>query len=79
MLQPYNVVILFLACLALAVQGAYVFDTIWKILIAFPVTMLAAQIGIMLFRRLFDDLFRRLLIGLMFLSGIILLARELIQ
>ena len=78
-LQPYNVVILFLACLALAIQGAYSPDTIWKILVAFPVTMLAAQIGIMLFRRLSDDLFRRLLIGLMLLSGVILLARELIQ
>ena len=39
--------------------------------------MIAAQLGIAIFKRLSDDQFRRMLIGLTFVSGTILLVREL--
>jgi uncharacterized membrane protein YfcA len=43
-----------------------------------PVTMVFAQIGITIFKRLNDDQFRRLIIALMFVSGLILMLRELL-
>ncbi len=60
-----------------AIKGAYVWDTLILIALALPVTMISAQIGIGLFKRLDDDQFRRLIIGMMFLSGIILMLRAL--
>lgn len=75
-LQPYNVVVLGLTALLFAFQGAYGWETLKLIAIALPSTMIAAQIGIFVFKKLNDDQFRRLIIGMMFLSGIVLLARE---
>ena len=77
-LQPYNVAVLALSALMLALSGAYDRTTLITMAIALPTTMVAAQIGIRTFRRLNDSQFRRLLIGLMFLSGIVLLIRELL-
>jgi len=48
------------------------------IAIALPVTLVFAQIGIAIFKRLTDDQFRRLVIALMFVSGVVLMMRELI-
>jgi uncharacterized membrane protein YfcA len=77
-LQPFNVIILAVTTALLAVRGAYDATTLLFIAVAVPSTMIAAQIGIAVFKRLPDDLFRRLLIGMCFLSGVILMARELI-
>ena len=38
--------------------------------------MIFAQIGISVFKRLTDDQFRRLLIAMMLVSGLVLMARE---
>jgi uncharacterized membrane protein YfcA len=77
-LQPFNVVVLALACLMFAVNGAYSWDTLILIGLALPATMVFAQIGISLFKRLDDDQFRRLIIAMMFLSGLVLMLRTLI-
>ena len=77
-LQPFNVVVLLLTAILLAIQGAYTRDTLLGIAIALPVTLVFAQIGIAVFQRLTDTAFRRLLIGMTFVSGTILLLRELI-
>lgn len=76
-LQPYNVIVLGLAALGLAIDGAFDREVLITIAIAFPATMIAAQIGLWLFGRLTDLQFRRLLIALMMVSGCVLLAREL--
>lgn len=76
-LQPYNVVILGLTMVTFALTGIYDADLLKLIAIALPVTMVFAQIGITLFKRLSDNQFRRLIIGLMFVSGFILMARQL--
>ncbi len=76
-LQPFNVAVLAFALIMFAIKGAYVWDTLILIALALPVTMISAQIGIGLFKRLDDDQFRRLIIGMMFLSGIILMLRAL--
>lgn len=76
-LQPFNVAVLGLTIGALALRGAYDREALLAIAVALPVTMAAAQIGILLFKRLADDQFRRLLIGMMLVSGIALALREL--
>jgi len=75
-LQPYNVAILGISAVLFAFKGIYTIETLTYIAIATPLTMIFAQIGITTFKRLSDTGFRRLLIGLMFLSGIILMLRE---
>lgn len=77
LLQPYNTIILGIAAILLALDGVYAGQTLTSVLIALPVTLIAAQVGIRTFRLLTDMQFRRLLIALMFLSGILLIAREL--
>lgn len=77
-LQPYNAIVLGLAMMMFAFKGLYTWDSVRLILIALPVTMLSAQIGIMVFKRLTDDQFRRLIIVMMFVSGVVLLGRELL-
>lgn len=76
LLQPYNVVILGLSAALLAIQSIYDRDVLLSIAVALPVTMISAQIGITVFKRLNDAQFRRLLIFLMFVSGLTLLVRS---
>ncbi len=76
-LQPFNVTVLTLAMALFALQGAYDTRALLRIAMALPITMVFAQLGIMVFKRLSDGQFRRLLIAMMFLSGLILLIREL--
>ncbi|WP_282026514.1 sulfite exporter TauE/SafE family protein [Limimaricola cinnabarinus] len=77
-LQPFNVIILFLTAALLAFRGVYAQQTLIYLAVALPITMLSAQAGIYVFRHISDLQFRRLLIGMMFLSGILLSARELL-
>ena len=77
-LQPYNIIILGLAALMFLLRGNYTWDVVKQILLALPVTLLFAQIGLTVFKRLNDNQFRRLLITLMFVSGAILLAKAFI-
>ena len=77
-LQPYNVVVLGLSAALLALRGAYTAETLWFALIAVPTALISAEIGITVFKRIPDAAFQRLLIVLCFVSGLILLARELL-
>ncbi|MFA3920646.1 sulfite exporter TauE/SafE family protein [Ruegeria hyattellae] len=76
-LQPFNVCVLTLSAGLLALRGAYTPETLRFAMIAIPVALASAQIGIAIFKRVPDVTFQRLLIGLCFVSGIILLIREL--
>jgi len=75
-LQPFNVVVLGLALLAFAAKGAYTWDVIKLIAIVLPATMISAQIGITVFKRLNDNQFRRVIIVQMLVSGIVLMLSE---
>jgi len=77
-LQPYNITILALALAAFFFNGNYTWDVVKQILLALPVTLVFAQIGIAVYKRLSDDQFRQLLISTMFLAGSILLIKELV-
>jgi len=74
-LQPYNITILGLAALMFLLRGNYTWELVKQILLALPITLLFAQMGLIVFKRLNDDQFRRLLISLMFVSGAILLTK----
>lgn len=75
-LQPYNVGILGGAMLLFALQGLYDRETLLLVALALPGTVIGAQFGITLFHRLSDTQFRRLLIMVMFASGLALALRE---
>ena len=75
-LQPFNVIVLGVTALVFAINGTYTGQTLTYIVVALPVTMIFAQIGISVFKRLTDDQFRRLLIAMMLVSGLVLMARE---
>lgn len=75
-LQPFNVVVLALTALLFLMNGLYTSETLVLMAIALPVTMIGAQLGLSVFRRLGDEQFRVLLIVLMFTSGAILGLRE---
>lgn len=74
-LQPYNVTVLGISAAALGVGGVYDREALIRIAIAFPATMVASQVGIWAFRRLTDAQFRWLVVGLMFVSGAVLMGR----
>ncbi|WP_299628127.1 sulfite exporter TauE/SafE family protein [uncultured Tateyamaria sp.] len=76
-LQPFNVAILSTTVCLLFVQGAYDRTAINALMITIPCGLVAAQVGIMVFRRLSDIGFRRLLIALTLLMGLGVMASEL--
>jgi len=68
-LQSYNVVVLGSTTLLLAINGAFAKPTYIALAVSVPVGLIAAQIGIMVFRRVSDDQFRRVLILLCLFMG----------
>ena len=77
-LQPYNVAILSTTVCLLFFKGAYDRTALTALLITLPIGLLAAQVGIAVFRSLSDTAFRRLLILLPLLMGLGVLASELL-
>jgi len=77
-LQPYNTLVLALSAVTLAVNGVYTAQVLKDLAIVLVVAIVAAQIGMAVFRRMNDVQFRWLLIVLMFVSGAVLMLRELI-
>lgn len=76
-LQPFNMIVLGLTGGILAVKGVYTSDVLLNAAIAVPITVIAAQIGLMLFRLMTDQQFTRVLIALMLLSGLLVIASSL--
>ena len=77
-LQPYNFVVLSLTGIMLALGGAYTVQTLTFLALAVPTALLSAYVGIWVFGKISDALFRRLLISLTLVSGLVLLIRELL-
>ncbi|MEP6067611.1 MAG: sulfite exporter TauE/SafE family protein, partial [Paracoccaceae bacterium] len=62
----------------LFLKGAFDATAVRALMVTVPCGLIAAQIGIFVFRRLSDDMFRRLLIVLTLLMGVGLLISELL-
>lgn len=77
-LQPYNLAVQLVAIALFALQGVFDRETVLILAVATPFTMIAAQAGLAVFKRMDDDRFRRLLILMMLASGALLMARELL-
>jgi uncharacterized membrane protein YfcA len=77
-LQPFNVAVLALTAFALAVSGAYTRETALYLALGLPVSLAASRLGILTFKALPDEAFRRLLIAMTLIAGCILMARELL-
>lgn len=76
-LRLYNVAILTIAVAIFAWKGYYNSGTLQMIVIALPATLASSQLGIKVFRRLSDIRFRRIIIWLLFVSGLLLMIHEL--
>ena len=75
-LQPYNIAVQAIAIALFVAQGATDRDTMLALAVVAPFSLLAAQAGLTVFKRLDDGQFRRLLVVLMLVSGTLLMGRE---
>jgi len=75
-LQPFNVAVLSVTVAMLFWNGAYDGRTLNALVITVPTTLLAAQVGIMVFHHIEDAVFRRLMIAMNFALGIGILISE---
>lgn len=75
-LQPFNLIMLGFTAVGFAWAGYYTQDVFKVIVLALPMTLLSSQLGMAIFKFLDDFQFRRLLIGLMLVSGIMIFIRE---
>ena len=76
-LQPFNMVMLLTTVTLLFFRGAYDATAVKALAVTIPCGLVAAQVGIMVFHRLSDTGFRRLLILLTLAMGIGVLLTEL--
>ena len=76
LLQPYNMIVLNIAAVILFFKGAYTAPVLSNLVLVVPTALFGSLIGIAVFKQLNDNQFRRLLIALMLISGLILLAQE---
>ena len=76
LLQSFNMIILITTVTLLFFRGAYDSAALKALVVTVPVGLLAAQVGIFVFNRLADDMFRRLLVSLTFMMGVGILMSE---
>lgn len=71
--QPFNLLVLMLACLGMAASGQLTADAVVVAVLCLPATVLGAWLGARSYGVVSDDLFRRLILCLLFASGCVLL------
>ena len=76
LLQPFNVTILGTVFICLLSKNSIHDQFLFALFISIPFSVLGSQLGIFTFKNLTDSQFRRLLVWLIFVSGIVLLIRE---
>lgn len=76
-LQPFNMLVLSATAILLLAKGAYDGTVLSALLVTIPVALIASRLGIYVFKRLSDELFRQMLIGLSLLMGLGLLLQTL--
>jgi hypothetical protein len=70
--QTFNWTVLFVALCLQAASGLVAREVIWLAVLAFPATVLGSWIGARLYHALSDRNFRDVVLGMLFLSGAIL-------
>jgi uncharacterized membrane protein YfcA len=72
--QPYNMAILGLSLVAAAVTGLLDMRWVFWAVIALPISLVGTRLGLMLYGRVNDAQFRKLVLGMLGASGIVLIA-----
>jgi uncharacterized protein len=75
--QPFNLVVLALACVGMAIGGQLTVPVLWIALICLPATLAGAWLGARLYGGVSAQTFQRLILGLLLASGAILIAQAL--
>ena len=70
--QTFNIAVLFAALCVQAASGMVAREVLWFALLAFPATIIGSWLGARLYHALSDRNFRDVVLGLLFLSGAIL-------
>lgn len=77
-LQTFNLAILTTTAALFLFRGMYTWEVLKLIVVTLPLSLLAAQVGLACFTRLGADQFRRLIIGMMLISGSALLVQAMV-
>ena len=75
--QPFNLAILALASIGMAVAGQITPDVLLIAALCLPATLIGSWVGARLYKRISAERFRRLVLGLLLLSGAMLIAQAL--
>jgi len=75
--QPFNLIILALASLVMAISGQITTTVLWAALLCLPVTLVSAWIGARAYVGVSAATFQRIVLTLLLLSGLILIGQSL--
>lgn len=78
MYQPFNMVVLALASLGMAISGQVTADVVWVSALCLPTTLIGAWIGARVYVGVSERSFQRIVLCLLLLSGAILIAQAFI-
>jgi len=78
LMQPFVIAILVLTVALMTARGAYTPETVELLFFAVPTTIISAQFGLLVFRRLEDPQFHGLVLLLLFFSGAGIMMKELL-
>ncbi len=73
--QPFNIVVLTLAGIAMAIGGQVTERVLWIAALCFPATLTGAWIGAQVYAGVSTQTFQRVVLGLLLISGCILVAQ----
>ncbi len=73
--QPFNLIVLTLAGIAMAVTGQVTPHVLWMALLCLPATLGGAWLGARIYVGVSPQTFQRVILGLLFLSGCILIVQ----
>jgi uncharacterized protein len=73
--QPYNLIVLLLASIGMAIAGHINERVVGIFLCCIPMTLIGAKIGVSVYHRVADQTFHTIIVILLLLSGVILVAQ----
>lgn len=74
LIQVFNFVILTATLVATLIAGLLTWPVVWAILVALPGTFIGAKLGVWTYARLDDRRFDRVVLGVLWLSGLVMMA-----
>lgn len=76
--QPFNLVVLSLAVVGMALKGFVTKQVLLLFVICLPITVIGTLIGLYLYNRMSDQIFRSTILGLLLLSGMWLFLQSMV-